>query len=96
SIHDGMNLVAKEFIAARVDHDGVLLLSQFAGAARELPEALMINPLAVDQFADQIRNALEMSPEEKTRRMSKMRNSVERNNVFRWAGHILKEMKKER
>jgi len=96
SIHDGMNLVAKEFIAARVDYDGVLLLSQFAGAARELPEALMINPLAVDQFADQIRNALEMSPEEKTRRMSKMRNSVERNNVFRWAGQILKEIKKQR
>ncbi len=96
SIHDGMNLVAKEFVAARVDHDGVLLLSQFTGAARELPEALMVNPLAVDQFADQIRNGLEMPAAERKRCMIAMRNNVERNNVFRWAGHILEEMKKRR
>jgi trehalose-6-phosphate synthase len=96
SIHDGMNLVAKEFVAARVDNGGVLLLSQFTGAARELSEALMINPLAVDQFADQIRNGLEMTPDEKEACMRKMRDKVERNNVFRWAGHILEEMKKQR
>jgi trehalose-6-phosphate synthase len=96
SIHDGMNLVAKEFVAARVDNGGVLLLSQFTGAARELSEALLINPLAVDQFADQIRNGLEMTPDEKEARMRKMRGKVERNNVFRWAGHILEEMKKQR
>jgi trehalose-6-phosphate synthase len=96
SIHDGMNLVAKEFIAARIDNDGVLLLSQFTGASRELPEALLVNPLAVDQFADQIRNGLEMSLEEKNTRMTSMRKKVERNNVFRWAGHILEEMKKQR
>ncbi|HSQ34896.1 MAG TPA: trehalose-6-phosphate synthase, partial [Candidatus Binatia bacterium] len=96
SIHDGMNLVAKEFVAARVDNDGVLLLSQFTGAARELPEALLVNPLAVDQFADQIRTGLEMAPEERNKRMVKMRNKVERNNVYRWAGHILEEMKKQR
>jgi trehalose-6-phosphate synthase len=96
SIHDGMNLVAKEFVAARVDNGGVLLLSQFTGASRELPEALMVNPLAVDQFADQIRAGLEMPAEEKKMRMLKMRNTIERNNVFRWAGHILEEMKKQR
>lgn len=96
SIHDGMNLVAKEYVASRVDDGGVLLLSQFTGAARELTEALMINPLAVDQFADQIHHGLEMLPEEKKKRMVKMRNKVERNNVFRWAGHILGEMKKQR
>jgi len=73
-----------------------LLLSQFTGAARELSEALMVNPLAVDQFADQIRNGLEMAPAEKKKRMVKMRKKVERNNVFRWAGHILEEMKKLR
>ena len=96
SIHDGMNLVAKEFVAARCDEDGVLLLSQFTGAARELPEALMVNPLAIDQFAEQIRSGLEMPAAEKKSRMGSMRNKVERNNVFRWAGHILEEMKKQR
>jgi trehalose 6-phosphate synthase len=96
SIHDGMNLVAKEFVASRIDGDGVLLLSQFTGAARELPEALLVNPLAVDQFADQIHAGLEMPEEERKKRMRAMRGSVERNNVFRWAGHILEEMKKQR
>ena len=96
SIHDGMNLVAKEFVAARCDEGGVLLLSQFTGAARELPEALMVNPLAIDQFAEQIRSGLEMPAAEKKKRMGSMRNKVERNNVFRWAGHILEEMKKQR
>jgi trehalose 6-phosphate synthase len=96
SIHDGMNLVAKEFVASRVDQDGVLLLSQFTGAARELTDALLLNPLAVDQFADQIRAALEMPAAERRRRMAAMREKVERNNVFRWAGDILEEMKKLR
>jgi trehalose-6-phosphate synthase len=96
SIHDGMNLVAKEFVAARVDLDGVLLLSQFTGASRELSEALLVNPLAVDQFADQIRKGLEMPAAERRERMTGMRSKVERNNVFRWAGHIVEEMKKER
>jgi trehalose 6-phosphate synthase len=94
SIHDGMNLVAKEFVASRVDEKGVLILSKFTGSARELEQALLINPIAADQFADTIRQALEMSPEEQTERMRKMRETVKENNVYRWAGKIVNEMKK--
>jgi trehalose-6-phosphate synthase len=94
SIHDGMNLVAKEFVASRVDEKGVLILSQFTGSARELEQALLINPIATDQFADVIRQALEMPAEEQTERMRKMRETVKENNVYRWAGKIVSEMKR--
>ncbi len=69
SLHDGMNLVAKEFVASRTDEDGVLLLSLFTGSARELTDALLVNPFAVDQIAEAMRCALEMPPEERRRRM---------------------------
>jgi trehalose 6-phosphate synthase len=94
SIHDGMNLVAKEFVASRSDEKGVLILSKFTGSARELEQALLINPIATDQFADAIKQALEMPAEEQTERMRKMRETIKENNVYRWAGKIVSEMKK--
>jgi trehalose-6-phosphate synthase len=94
SIHDGMNLVAKEFVASRVDEKGVLILSKFTGSARELEQALLINPIATDQFADAIKQALEMPAEEQTERMKKMRETIKENNVYRWAGKIVSEMKR--
>lgn len=92
SLHDGMNLVAKEFAASRVDEDGVLVLSKFTGAARELKEALQINPYSIEEGAEALDTALEMQPEERQRRMRKMRETVEQNNVYRWAGKILAEL----
>jgi trehalose-6-phosphate synthase len=94
SIHDGMNLVAKEFIASRSDLAGVLLLSRFTGSARELEEAVQINPLAVDQFAEAIHQGLTMDPGEKAERMDKLRRRLDENTIFRWAGKIVGEMKK--
>jgi len=89
SLHDGMNLVAKEFVAARDDDDGVLVLSTFAGASRELVEALIINPFDVDGTAQAISHALVMSRDERRERMRLMRQTVRYNNVFRWAGRML-------
>jgi trehalose-6-phosphate synthase/Kef-type K+ transport system membrane component KefB len=89
SLHDGMNLVAKEFVAARADEDGVLLLSALAGAAQELHEALIINPYDVDGFADAIERALEMPLDERRARMRAMRRVVAGRNVFSWASDIL-------
>jgi len=94
SIHDGMNLVAKEFVASRSDEKGVLILSKFAGSARELEQALLINPIANEEFADAIKQALEMPPAEQAERMRKMRGVVRENNIYRWAGKIVNEMKK--
>lgn len=89
SLHDGMNLVAKEFVASRVDGDGVLILSAFTGAARELTDALIVNPFAVDEMAAAIHQALNMPAPERRRRMNRMRAVVSSNNVYRWAGEIL-------
>ena len=89
SLHDGMNLVAKEFIAARDDELGVLILSQFTGAARELHEALIINPYHVEQSAGALYRALIMPALEQRDRMRSMRTLVRDYNVFRWAGHML-------
>jgi trehalose 6-phosphate synthase len=89
SLHDGMNLVAKEFVAARDDHDGVLILSTFAGASRELIEALLVNPYDISETAAAIRLALEMGRDERRERMRLMRRTVKENNVFRWAGRML-------
>jgi trehalose 6-phosphate synthase len=94
SLHDGMNLVAKEFAAARTDEDGVLVLSQFTGAARELTEALLVNPFDQETFADAFAQALSMPEEERKRRMRRMRSSVGQNNIFRWAGKALSELLK--
>jgi trehalose 6-phosphate synthase len=92
SLHDGMNLVAKEFVAARDDDDGVLILSNFAGASRELIEALMVNPFDVSETADTIRAALEMPREERRTRMQLMRRTVAEKNVYRWAGRMLMDV----
>ena len=89
SLHDGMNLVAKEFVAARDDDRGVLILSQFTGAARELPEALIVNPYDVDQCAAALHLALTMPAAEQRDRMRLMRGLVAEFNVFRWAGRML-------
>ncbi|MBE0624429.1 MAG: trehalose-6-phosphate synthase [Burkholderiales bacterium] len=89
SLHDGMNLVAKEFVAARDDDCGVLILSQFTGAARELPEALIVNPYDADQCAAALHLALTMPAEEQRDRMRLMRGLVAEFNVFRWAGRML-------
>ncbi|MDO8960038.1 MAG: trehalose-6-phosphate synthase [Rhodocyclaceae bacterium] len=89
SLHDGMNLVAKEFVAARDDERGVLILSQFTGAARELPEALIVNPYDADQCAAALHLALVMPANEQRDRMRLMRGLVAEFNVFRWAGRML-------
>jgi trehalose 6-phosphate synthase/phosphatase len=89
SLHDGMNLVAKEFVAARDDQDGVLILSTFAGASRELIEALLVNPYDIAETAAAIRQSLEMDRDERRERMRLMRRTVKENNVYRWAGRML-------
>ncbi|MEK7865679.1 MAG: trehalose-6-phosphate synthase [Planctomycetota bacterium] len=91
SLHDGMNLVAKEFVASRTDGRGVLVLSPFAGAARDLTEAVIVNPFAVDEFAEGLRVALEMPGEEQEQRMSALRGRVRERNVFTWVAEILEE-----
>src|SRR5579864_2028717 len=92
SLHDGMNLVAKEFVAARHDERGVLILSCFTGAARELRDALQVNPYDIDQTAEAIRSALEMRSDEKQLRMQRMRKVVREHNVYRWAGSLIREL----
>jgi alpha,alpha-trehalose-phosphate synthase [UDP-forming] len=92
SLHDGMNLVAKEFLAARRDERGVLILSQFTGAARELRDALLVNPYDIDQTAEAIRAALEMEPEEKQMRVHRMRKVIREQNIFHWAGSLITEL----
>jgi trehalose 6-phosphate synthase len=89
SLHDGMNLVAKEFVAARDDDQGVLLLSQFTGAARDLTEALIVNPYDLQQASDAMAAALHMPAEEQRVRMRSMRRLVSEFNVYRWAGRML-------
>jgi trehalose 6-phosphate synthase len=84
-----MNLVAKEFVAARDDHRGVLLLSRFAGAANELVDALFVNPFDIDDVADGIANALTLADGEQDRRMRALRRQVAEHNVYRWAGQLL-------
>ncbi len=89
SLADGMNLVAKEFVAARDDEDGVLILSTLAGSAEELSDALLINPYDSDAFGEMILRALDMPPEERRLRMQRMRRIVAGRNVFGWASDIL-------
>ena len=96
SLHDGMNLVAKEFVASRIDGDGVLILSAFTGAARELTDALIVNPFAVDEMAEAIHQAVNMPAAERRRRMNRMRSVVAANNVYRWAGKILHDALRHR
>jgi len=89
SLHDGMNLVCKEFVAARDDLRGVLILSRFAGAARELSEALIVNPYHVEETADALHRAASMPPAEQRERMASLRGTVREFNVYRWAGRML-------
>ncbi len=90
SLHDGMNLVSKEFVAARNDESGVLVLSQFTGASHELKGALIINPYSTKEIADAIYRGIIMSPLEQNRRMKTMRASVRNYNIYRWAAELLK------
>jgi trehalose 6-phosphate synthase len=92
SLHDGMNLVAKEFISSRTDGDGVLILSQYTGAARELTDALQVNPFDLDQLGDVMYEAFRMGEAERRQRMERMRAQVERNTVFEWGLKILEEL----
>src|SRR5437899_1480782 len=87
SLHDGMNLVAKEFVASREDDQGVLILSTFAGGAHELSDALLVNPYDTVELANSIRHALEMQPRERHTRMQRMRTVVRERNIYRWAGN---------
>ena len=92
ALHDGMNLVAKEYVASRVDGDGVLILSRFAGAARELEQSVKVNPFYPDEMAAVIHQALVMDETERRARMIAMRGVISRNNVYRWAGKIVSEL----
>ncbi|MGO9589313.1 MAG: trehalose-6-phosphate synthase [Candidatus Acidiferrales bacterium] len=92
SLHDGMNLVAKEFVAARMDDEGALILSQFTGAARELRDAIIVNPYDTEAVAEAIRTALEMDSEERSEHMRRMRRIVKEHNVYRWAGSLIAEL----
>ncbi len=89
SLHDGMNLVAKEYCASRIDEGGMLILSRFTGAARELTDALGVNPFAAHEMADAIHTAITMPAAERSQRMRRMRTVIQYNNVYRWAGKIL-------
>jgi trehalose-6-phosphate synthase len=92
SLHDGMNLVAKEYLAARADGDGVLVLSRFTGAARELKDALLINPYDTEQVSEAIHAGLRMKPAERRLRMQRMRQQVKEHNVYRWASTMLTDL----
>lgn len=92
SLHDGMNLVSKEFVASRYDEKGVLILSQFAGSSQELRGAIIVNPYNGEQTAEAIHQALTMKESEQTRRMRRMREVIKNHNVFRWSAELLKNM----
>ena len=92
SLHDGMNLVAKEYAASRVDGDGVLILSKFTGAAVEMKDSLLVNPYDISDFALIIKEAVEMPEEERRRRMKNMRDTVDGNNIYKWAGTMVSRL----
>ncbi len=93
-VHDGMNLVAKEYIATRFDKTGVLVLSQFTGSARELSDVIMLNPYDTEDFAEKIKEAITINKKEARMRMSKMRKQIAQNNIYRWAGKVLSTLLK--
>ncbi|MBL7085433.1 MAG: trehalose-6-phosphate synthase, partial [Candidatus Omnitrophica bacterium] len=94
SLHDGMNIVAKEYICANNNLEGMLVLSRFTGAARELGEAVLINPYDIEDFADKIKEALKMPKKEKAERMVKLRETVAENDIYRWANKFINELAK--
>src|SRR5260221_11569198 len=89
-----MNLVAKEFVTSRFDDDGVLILSRFTGAARELKCAVVVNPFAINELADAMYQSLTMPEVERRKRMHKLRAVVAENNIYRWAGKVLSTLLK--
>ncbi|HKA61967.1 MAG TPA: trehalose-6-phosphate synthase [Methylomirabilota bacterium] len=94
SLHDGMNLVAKEFISVRDDEDGALILSQFTGASSELLDAILVNPYDIDGMAEAIRTAVAMPVDERRARMARLRQGVREHNIYRWAGLLLSELER--
>jgi trehalose 6-phosphate synthase len=92
SLHDGMNLVAKEYVSSRVDGDGVLILSRFTGAATELKNALLINPHDIIETSKKIKEALEMPTAERQRRMKQMRETVAVNNIYQWGASMVSDL----
>ncbi|HEV8700867.1 MAG TPA: trehalose-6-phosphate synthase [Candidatus Polarisedimenticolia bacterium] len=96
SLHDGMNLVAKEFVASRDDGAGVLILSRFTGASRELRDALIVNPYDIEEMAGAIDSALQMSREDQATRMARMRETVREHNIYRWAGNLIEALSQVR
>ncbi len=92
SLHDGMNLVAKEFISARTDGDGLLILSPYTGAARELPDAMQVNPYDIDRLAEVMHESCQMTEQERRQRMSHLRLVVQSNNVYHWGARIFEEL----
>jgi len=95
SLHDGMNLVAKEFISAKTDEKGMLVLSKFTGASRELKEALLVNPYHIEELSKAVFQALSMSEGERRRRMRKLRQVINRNDIWKWIGQIISEIPHE-
>lgn len=89
SLHDGMNLVAKEFVVSRDDEGGVLILSQFTGASRELKDAVIVNPYDIEEMADAIQFSLTMEPDVRSERMKRMRIVIKEHNIYRWAGNLI-------
>ena len=94
SLHDGMNLVAKEYVAARDDDDGALILSRFTGASRELRDAYLVNPYDVEDVASALHQVLSSDASERRSRMARMRTQVREHNIFGWAGLLLAELAK--
>jgi trehalose 6-phosphate synthase len=92
ALHDGMNLVAKEYIASKSDNTGMLVLSRFTGASKELTDAVLINPYSIEDFADALKYALTMPEEERRKRMKNMSRVIAENNVFKWAGAIISDL----
>ena len=92
SLHDGMNLVAKEFVASQVERKGVLICSEFAGAAEELDHALLINPYDVESVADTLKQAIEMSASERTQHMARLQEHIAEHNIYKWLGDIFAEL----
>jgi trehalose 6-phosphate synthase len=92
SLHDGMNLVAKEFVASRSDEEGALVLSRFTGACRELRDAVIVNPYDTEEMAQGIHFSLEMEPKERRARMQRMRQTVKDQNIYRWAANLIAEL----
>lgn len=92
SVYDGMNLVAKEYVASQVDEKGVLILSELAGAAEELEGAILVNPYDIEHFSDCIRDALRMSAKEKKNRMAVLRMQIKKNDIYKWISEIINEI----